>query len=97
MSIAIGELHLYNDTPVLEIGHWKLQHPTKWAVKWKHLSNTPIVVHTCPEETGWRKGSESVISGDNMKAAPRCALCNETVPEGIQALWQLSHMEQMLG
>jgi hypothetical protein len=97
MSIAIGELHLYNDTPVLEEGNWKLQHPTKWAIKWRHLANRPIVVHTCPKEEGWRKGSESVVSSDNMKAAPRCGLCNETVPEGIQALWQLSHMEFMLG
>jgi hypothetical protein len=97
MSIAIGELHLYNDTPVLEEGSWKLQHPTKWAIKYRHLANAPIVVHTCPKEEGWRQGIESVVSLENMKNAPICTLCEETVPEGIQALWQLSHMEIMLG
>jgi hypothetical protein len=87
--------YLYNDTPVIEEGTWKLLSPTKWGVKWKHLSEAPIVVHNCPSELEWRE--ETVVSQENMKAAPLCELCGEDIPEGIQAVWQLSHMEAMLG
>jgi hypothetical protein len=90
-----ADRYLYNDEPVIEEGSWKLLAPTKWAVKWKHLSSAPIVVHNCPNDEEWR--IDTVVSPENMKGAPRCGLCSEDIPEGIQAVWQLSHMEEMLG
>ncbi len=89
-----ADRYLYNDTPVIEEGTWKLLSPTKWATKYKGLSEAPIVVHNCPSEHEWRV--DTVVNPENMKNAPRCGLCDEDVPEGIQAVWQLSHMKEML-
>lgn len=85
-------LHLYNDTPILEEGNWKLQAPTKWGVTWRSIPDKPIVVHICPKDDK----RETVVGATNMKNAPRCLVCEEEVPEGIQALWQLTHMEDMV-
>jgi len=84
-------LHLYNDTPVIEEGNWKLQSPTKWGVKWRSIPDMPIVVHNCPNDTR----SDTVVHSESMKNAPRCEFCEEDVPESIQAVWQLTHTEEM--
>jgi hypothetical protein len=91
--ISNPDLFSYNDTPVIEEGTWKLLAPTKWGVKWKHLSEAPIVVHDCPED----QRGELEVHPDNMKDAPHCGWCKEEVPESIQAVWQMTHMEAMLG
>jgi hypothetical protein len=91
--IAIGDLHLYNDTPIIEEGDWKLLVPTKWAVKWRHLSDTPIVIHICQECPCCDK--ETIYSSRELIDGPRCDHCNQDIPEGIQALWQLTHEQEM--
>ncbi len=91
--MGLDDRFLYNDTPIIQEGTWKLLAPTKWGVKWKRLSEAPIVIHECPKDD--RKERE--VHSDNMKNAPRCGLCKEEVPESIQAVWQMTHMEAMLG
>jgi NAD-dependent dihydropyrimidine dehydrogenase PreA subunit len=88
---GVDTLHLYNDTPIIEEGSWKLQAPTKWGVKWRHIPDSPIVVHNCEKDNR----RETVVAWENMKNAPRCGLCEEEIPEGIQAVWQLTHMTEM--
>ena len=61
--------------------------------KWRKLNKGGIVVHNCPKD----HREETVVAPENMKNAPRCMLCEEDVPEGIQAVWQLTHMQEMLG
>lgn len=92
MTTGVSLLHLYNDTPIIEEGSWQLQAPTKWGVKWRSIPDTPIVVHRCPKDNRM----ETVVAPENMKNAPRCGLCDEEVPESIQAVWQLTHMEEMV-
>ncbi len=93
LDVGISKLHLYNDTPIIEEGNWKLQAPTTWGVKWRGLPLGCIVVHNCPSDQEWR--AETVVAAENMKNAPHCSLCDENVPEGIQAVWQLTHQEEM--
>jgi hypothetical protein len=93
--VGLEDLFLYNDTPIIEEGTWRLLAPTKWGVKWKHLSEAPIVIHVCPKAPLY--AGEREVSSNRMKDSPYCTICKEEVPESIQAVWQMTHMEAMLG
>ena len=84
------DLYLWNDTPVVEEGSWRLLVPNNYAKRYKNCHH-PVVVHKCP-----LKGQEYILTSQSMKEGnPRCGECDEQCPDNVQGVYCLHQFDEM--
>ena len=85
------DLYLWNDTPVIEEGAWRLLVPNNYAKKYKTIRD-PVVVHRCPLDS---RQNDYVFRETTMKNNPWCNNCGEWVPDNIQGVYLLHQFDEM--